>query len=78
MDITYGPKIDGVKYYIHVAIDRATRIMYYEVHDNKRADTTASFLEKVISFFPFKINKILTDNGKEYTLKNHKGKHDLT
>jgi hypothetical protein len=46
--------------------------MYYEVHNNKRADTASLFLEKAISFFPFKITKILTDNGKEYTLKNHR------
>jgi len=61
-----------VKYYIHVAIDRATRIMYYEIHDNKRADTTANFLEKALEFFPFHVTKILTDNGKEFTLNNHK------
>lgn len=72
IDITYWPKIDWVKYYIHVAIDRATRAMYYEVHDNKRADTASQFLEKVIEFFPFKVTKVLTDNGKEFTLNNHK------
>ena len=72
VDITYWPKIDWVKYYIHVAIDRATRCMYYEVHDNKRADTAANFLEKALEFFPFKVTKVLTDNGKEFTLNNHK------
>jgi IS30 family transposase len=55
-----------------VAIDRATRTMYYEIHDNKRANTTAKFLEKALDFFPFKVTKILTDNGKEFTLNNHK------
>ena len=72
VDITYWPKIDWVKYYIHVAIDRATRTMYYEVHDNKRADTAAKFLEKAINFFPFVVTKVLTDNWKEFTLNNHK------
>lgn len=72
VDITYWPKIDGVKYYIHVAIDRATRLMYYEIHNNKRAKTAANFLEKALDFFPFHVTKILTDNGKEFTLKNHK------
>ena len=72
IDITYWPKIDWIKYYIHVAIDRATRCMYYEVNDNKRADTTASFLEKALNFFPFNVTKILTDNWKEFTLNNHK------
>jgi hypothetical protein len=45
-----------------VAIDRATRCMYYEIHDNKRAETAAKFLEKALDFFPFHVTKILTDN----------------
>jgi transposase-like protein len=45
-----------------VAIDRATRIMYYELHDNKKAETAANFLKKAIDFFPFKTTKVLTDN----------------
>jgi len=80
IDITYWPKIDWVKYYILVAIDRATRVMYYEIHNNKRAETTAKFLEKALDFFPFYVTKILTDNWKEFTLNNHKwnSKSNLT
>ena len=77
VDITYWPKFNGVKYYIFVAIDRATRLIYLEIHDNKRADTSAKFLEKALNFFPFKIEKVLTDNGKEFTLDNHKGNSEL-
>lgn len=72
VDITYWPKLNWVKYYIFVAIDRATRLIYLEIHENKRADTSSIFLEKAIDFFPFKINKVLTDNGKEFTLNKHK------
>ena len=72
IDITYWPKFNWIKYYIFVAIDRATRLIYLEIHDNKRADTSAKFLEKALKFFPFKIEKVLTDNGKEFTLDNHK------
>lgn len=72
VDITYWPKLNGIKRYIFVAIDRATRLIYIEIHDNKRADTASKFLEKAIEFFPFYITKVLTDNGKEFTLKNHK------
>jgi hypothetical protein len=36
--------------------------MYYEIHDNKRADTAASFLKKALDFFPFHVTKVLTDN----------------
>jgi transposase-like protein len=78
VDITYGPKLNGKKQYIYVAIDRATRLMYIEVHDNKRANTAKEFLEKTVTFFPFEVTKILTDNGKEFTLKNHKGNKEYS
>ena len=77
IDITYGPKIDGKKYYIYVAIDRKTRLLYLEVHTDKKAETAANFLKNAIDFFPFEIDYILTDNWKEFTLKNHKWKYDL-
>ena len=32
IDVTYLPKFDGQKYYLFVAIDRATRLMYYKVY----------------------------------------------
>jgi hypothetical protein len=46
--------------------------MYLELHVDKKASTAAAFLKSALSFFPFHIRKVLTDNGKEYTLKNHK------
>jgi len=77
IDVSYWPKIGGKKAYIYVAIDRATRIIYIEVHENKKASTAASFLRNTIEFFPFEIEKILTDNGKEFTSRNHLWKYDL-
>lgn len=78
VDITYWPKINWVKYYIHIVVDRTTRLMYLELHEDKKAETAASFLKAAIAFFPFKITRVLTDNGKEYTLNNHRwnGKYD--
>jgi hypothetical protein len=35
IDVTYLPKFDGQKYYLFVAIDRATRLLYYTVYENK-------------------------------------------
>jgi len=77
IDLSYWPTIDGKKCYIYVAIDRATRLMYIEIHENKTSKTASKFLRNVIDFFPFKIEKILTDNWKEFTLKNHLWKFDL-
>jgi len=77
IDITYWPKINWKKYYIFVAIDRATRLMYLEIYEDKTAKSAELFLRKALERYPFKIEKILTDNWKEFTSKNHKWKYDL-
>lgn len=55
------------KFYLFVAIDRATRYVYLELHDNKRMETATRFLENTVAQYPFKIEKILTDNGIEFS-----------
>lgn len=55
------------KFYLFVAIDRATRYAYLELHDNKRMETATRFLENTVAQYPFKIEKILTDNGIEFS-----------
>lgn len=76
IDVTYMPKLNGTKYYLFVAIDRATRILFYSVYENKTAQNAQDFFDKCLDFFPFKITHILTDNGLEFTnrlLKSKKG-----
>jgi len=76
IDVTYLPKINGIKYYLFVAIDRATRILYYKVYDAKTSTNAESFMKECLDFFPFGITHVLTDNGLEFTsrlLKNKKG-----
>ena len=78
MDVTYLPKINGVKYYLFVAIDRATRTLYYKVYNAKTSKNAVKFTNECLTFFPFEITHILTDNGLEFTnrlLKNKKGKY---
>ncbi len=41
--------------------------MYLEVVNHKSAANARAFLERLITKDPFRINKILTDNGKEFT-----------
>lgn len=77
IDVTYLPKVEGVKQYLFVAIDRATRTIFYKIYDAKTAENTEDFLKHCKAFFPFKITHILTDNGLEFTnasLKSKKGK----
>lgn len=55
------------KWYLFVAIDRATRYVYLELHDNKRMETATVFLGNALAQYPFKVEKILTDNGIEFS-----------
>lgn len=76
IDVTYLPKINGIKYYLFVAIDRATRTLYYKVYDKKTGRNAEQFLQECIDFFPIYITHTLTDNGLEFTnrlLKSKKG-----
>lgn len=66
-DVTYMPKFNKVGSYLYVAIDRATRTMYYKVFDHKTAENTDLFFDECMDFFPFEITHILTDNGFEFT-----------
>ena len=43
IDVTYLPKLDGIKYYLYVAIDRATRLMFFKVYTNKTAYNAVDF-----------------------------------
>ena len=77
IDVTYLPKFDGVKYYLYVAIDRATRLIYYKVYKNKTTKNASDFLLLCKDFFPFYISHVLTDNGLEFTnklIRSKKGK----
>jgi transposase-like protein len=78
IDVTYLPKINGKKYYLFVAIDRATRTLYFKVYKAKTSENAESFMKNCIEFFPFGITHVLTDNGLEFTnrlLKNKKGEY---
>jgi transposase-like protein len=78
MDVTYLPKLNGIKYYLFVAIDRATRTLFYQIYDAKTSANTEDFTNKCLDFFPFPITHILTDNGLEFTnslIKSKKGEY---
>ena len=78
IDVTYLPKINGVKYYLFVAIDRATRTLYYKIYNAKTSANAERFMLECLDFFPFGVTHVLTDNGLEFTnrlLKNKRGKY---
>ena len=69
VDVKYLPQMPDQEHrsYLFVAIDRASRWVYLEVRSDKSAHSAKAFLQKLIKAAPFRISKILTDNGKEFT-----------
>lgn len=79
IDVTYLPKINGIKYYLFVAIDRVTRTLYFKIYDAKTSANTEDFMLECLDFFPFGITHVLTDNGLEFTnrlIRNKKGEYN--
>lgn len=69
IDIKHLPQMpdEQQKRYLYVAIDRATRWVYLEVRRSQSAQDAKSFMGRVIEKAPFKVQKVLTDNGKSFT-----------
>ena len=67
LDIKFLPALRRQKAYVFVAIDRATRFVYVEVHRNRRACTARSFLKRFVEAFGSPVHTFLTDNGSEWT-----------
>jgi len=76
MDIKYLPKIEGIRQYLFVAIDRKTRISFIKIYDNQDKENAVDFLDLCSKFYDFKIDKLLTDNGKCFTDRFVKGRKE--
>jgi transposase InsO family protein len=71
IDSFYTPRFGSTRYYGFIAIDRATRRTHVAVYDNRRASSGADFLRQCTEVFEFKIQKVLTDNGTEFSNKTY-------
>ena len=69
IDIKYLPQMadESRRRYLFVAIDRATRWVFVQIKNNKTAACARAFLSALHQACPIRIQKILTDNGKEFT-----------
>ena len=69
VDVKYLPQMadETARRYVFVAIDRATRWVFIAIKSHKTAAAARSFLNAVAKAAPFKIQTLLTDNGKEFT-----------
>jgi len=78
IDLFYLPRLEGKRRYCFVAIDRATRLLYLRVYERKSAEAACDFLARCVAFFPFRIHRLLTDNGKEFTLQGFRNRWGAT
>jgi transposase InsO family protein len=70
MDVKYIPyRIGANQYYLFNAIDDCTRWRFALVYENKGVWETEDFFKKLLQACPFKIRKVQTDNGVEFTYK---------
>jgi len=60
---------DTGKQYLFVAIDRATKYIYIELHERMTMDNAVHFLKNLQQDCIFKLTHILTDNGAQFTYK---------
>ena len=67
VDLKHLRPLEKRKSYAYVAIDRATRYVYLEIHPRRDAETAAGFLGRFLAHFPHPVHTILTDNGSEFT-----------
>lgn len=86
IDVKYLPQMadEKARRYVFVAIDRATRWVFIAIKSHKTAAAARSFLNAVAKAAPFKIQTLLTDNGKEFTdrlfgkrAKDASGEHEF-
>ena len=59
------------KLYLYVAIDRTSKFAYAELHKSQTKMIAAEFLRNLIKSVPYKIHKVLTDNGIQFTNHDH-------
>ncbi|KAF0815179.1 hypothetical protein IGB42_00256 [Andreprevotia sp. IGB-42] len=69
IDIKYLPQMadETRRRYLFVAIDRATRWVFVQGKPSKTAAAASAFLAALTKAAPFKVQKLLTDNGSEFT-----------
>jgi transposase InsO family protein len=55
--------------FAHAIVDDHSRLAYVELHDDERAETVTSFVERALAFFEshgFTVRRVMTDNGFSY------------
>lgn len=69
------PRLGGPRRDLVVAIDRATRLMTLHVAAARNMANAVAFLAHCQRFYPFRLYRVLTDNGREFTLRGYRGRN---
>lgn len=79
MDTKHQPKIlkNGKKCYVFNFIDHASNWSYKRAYLSLSPKSTIDFIKRLLKICPFKILRIQTDNGTEYTYKYYKRYADI-
>ena len=69
IDIKYLPQMpdESARRYLFVAIDRATRWVWFRIYSDQSEVSSTDFLRRLKQVAPMKIQTILTDNGSQFT-----------
>ena len=67
----------GIRFYLFAAVDSKSRYGFFWAYKTISSESAASFLMQVLSYFPFKVEAVNTDNGSEYLLNFHKACNKL-
>ena len=68
------------KQYLFVAIDRTSKLAFAELHPHATQAVAVDFLRRVLKRIPYKVHKLLTDNGVQFrNLPHHlkAGRHPV-
>lgn len=67
LDALYTPKINKKRWYVFTCIDRVSKLAFVWLSDHKTKTNGTRFLNMVLSWYPYPVHYILTDNGFEFT-----------
>jgi len=60
---------DEGRLYLFVAIDRTSKFVYAELHEQSDRTIASDFLEHLVAAVPYKIHTVLTDNGAQFCIQ---------
>ena len=82
IDVKYVPRecaADGRQYYEFIAVDEYSRWTFRYMYEERSTYSARDFLIRFLNVFPYKVYRIQTDNGAEFTKRLlDVGENDLT